>query len=268
MLIQATKKDLEKIIQYVKAFPSENIFILGDLDDYGLDHDFQQVYLEIKDEQINCVYLRFYDSLVIYSEGNEVDIQSGMKLINALKPNVINGLKRVIDLFNPSLILEYDEELCYFCKLKHKDQLETDLDCCIFASIEDATSISEGTMQIEEFTKHGSNLETEIKKTIKKFETNKSINVVIKQEGKIIAHGNTACESKTSGLIGGVYTLPGYRGKGYASKIVSSICLDLLARNKEACLFYNNPLAGSIYHRLGFVTFDQWVMLSKRKKSN
>ena len=35
---------------------------------------------------------------------------------------------------------------------------------------------------------------------------------------------------------------------------------DLLKEGKSLCLFYDNPKAGSIYHRLGFENIDRWTM--------
>jgi hypothetical protein len=48
------------------------------------------------------------------------------------------------------------------------------------------------------------------------------------------------------------------------SVCLSSLCRDLLGEGKTLCLFYDNPRAGSVYHRLGFETIDQWLMLIKR----
>ena len=35
-------------------------------------------------------------------------------------------------------------------------------------------------------------------------------------------------------------------------------------KNKYLCLFYDNPKAGAIYKRLGFIDTEKWVMLDKR----
>ncbi|WP_010051286.1 hypothetical protein [Carnobacterium maltaromaticum] len=35
-------------------------------------------------------------------------------------------------------------------------------------------------------------------------------------------------------------------------------------QKKSACLFFTNPAAGSIYHRLGFVDLDRWVLMQAK----
>ncbi len=57
-----------------------------------------------------------------------------------------------------------------------------------------------------------------------------------------------------------------HRRKGYTSQILSKICSDLIAENKTPCLFYDNPKAGSIYHRLGFESIDSWMMIENKNK--
>ncbi len=64
-----------------------------------------------------------------------------------------------------------------------------------------------------------------------------------------------------SAMIVGVCTDPEYRRRGYTSTIMTKLCYDLQQEGKGACLFYDNPSAGTIYQRLGFVTIGKWSMI-------
>lgn len=68
-------------------------------------------------------------------------------------------------------------------------------------------------------------------------------------------------EGTDAGLIGGVFTLPDARGKGYASACTAALCRDLQSRGKMPHLFYENPIAGRVYRKLGFEQIDQWGVL-------
>ncbi len=68
-------------------------------------------------------------------------------------------------------------------------------------------------------------------------------------------------ESSEAGLIGGVYTLPSARGKGYASACTEALSADLQKDGKLPCLFYENPAAGRIYRKLGFEETAFWSLL-------
>lgn len=68
-------------------------------------------------------------------------------------------------------------------------------------------------------------------------------------------------EGNDAALIGGVFTLPAARGKGYAAACVSALSRDVQKDGKLPCLFYENPVAGRIYRRLGFEECGRWAVL-------
>jgi hypothetical protein len=68
-------------------------------------------------------------------------------------------------------------------------------------------------------------------------------------------------EGADAGLIGGVYTLPSVRGKGYAAACTALLAANLQCDGKTPCLFYENPIAGKVYRRLGFEDASRWAVL-------
>lgn len=72
-------------------------------------------------------------------------------------------------------------------------------------------------------------------------------------------------ESHDAGLIGGVYTQPAARGRGFAAACTAALALDLQRDGKLPCLFYENPIAGRVYRRLGFEEQAHWSLLYVRK---
>jgi len=65
-----------------------------------------------------------------------------------------------------------------------------------------------------------------------------------------------SAESNRAGLISGVVTKPEYRGRGFASAIVTCACLDLLKDGKTPVLECSDNILG-FYKRLGFEKIDQ-----------
>ena len=49
--------------------------------------------------------------------------------------------------------------------------------------------------------------------------------------------------------------------KGYAAACTALLCEDLQRDNKMPCLFYENPIAGKVYRRLGFEDASRWAVL-------
>jgi predicted GNAT family acetyltransferase len=65
-------------------------------------------------------------------------------------------------------------------------------------------------------------------------------------------------------MVVSVATMMVHRGKGLMCMCLSRLCQDVLAEGKSLCLFYDNPEAGKVYHRLGFKSIDNWVMMTEK----
>ena len=93
------------------------------------------------------------------------------------------------------------------------------------------------------------------------------LKLFIEKDNEIVSTVATTAETTVSAMVVGVATLPTHRQKGYASKLMISLMEEYFQnRNKELCLFYNNPKAGKIYKRLGFKDIGKWVMMSNIEK--
>ena len=78
---------------------------------------------------------------------------------------------------------------------------------------------------------------------------------------QIVSCALTNVEGTEAGVIGGVYTMPVMRGRGYAEAVTSALCYDLQRDGKMPCLYYENPIAGRVYSKLGFVKRDEWSVM-------
>lgn len=77
---------------------------------------------------------------------------------------------------------------------------------------------------------------------------------VIKEDGKIVAMARSTRENEEFVAINGVYTLPEYRKKGYASAIVAHISNLILQNGKTPALYtdLSNPSSNTAYKNIGF----------------
>lgn len=81
--------------------------------------------------------------------------------------------------------------------------------------------------------------------------------------GKIVAAALTHCETDQAALIGGVYTQPAHRGKGYSHACVQALVETLQSAGKTPCLFYeqNNQAAANLYRKMGFTPQGKWIIV-------
>lgn len=86
--------------------------------------------------------------------------------------------------------------------------------------------------------------------------TGRGHGVVIRENGRIIGCAQSEFESPHQALIVGVATEPEARGRGIASACVAGLIKSLVIPERSFALQYDNPSAGRIYKRLGFVPVD------------
>jgi predicted GNAT family acetyltransferase len=262
MLKKATEKERLLIMNYCMSEPSINLFIIGDIENFGFDKDFQDVWIQTTGEKLTGIVLRYHDNFIVYSRELDMDFNEVKTLLEAHTVNIISGKYSVINLLYPLVNDKFSKRDMYFCEIRDTSKLVEDTSEVVTAQIEDAMEIALVYERIEEFSGlYSSGIENRYKQIACRIGTKEGVHMFIRRNGKIVSHGNTTAETSVSGMIGGVLTLPEYRSQGLASQVVSALCKSLADRGKSACLFFDNPKAGSIYYRLGFEDIEKWSVL-------
>ena len=71
MIIKVDDTYHSKVINYLKREPDFNLFIIGDIERYGYDNYFLDIWAGIdKKGHIEGVLLRYFEYLIFYSQGN------------------------------------------------------------------------------------------------------------------------------------------------------------------------------------------------------
>jgi uncharacterized protein len=78
------------------------------------------------------------------------------------------------------------------------------------------------------------------------------------QDGQILSTALTNAETQHLAMIGGVFTRPAARGRGLSQAVCSALCQDLFAAGCQPVLYWGEPVAGAVYHKLGFRPIGQW----------
>lgn len=262
MIRKLSSSDKEKVLKYVSKEPSINLFLIGDIEQFGFEKDFQEVWGKFDNENnLKGVLLRYTNNFIPYYEDINEDMQEFKNIIKAYEGNVmISGKDDLIEQFK-DVIDDCTERKTYFCELKSKKDLSKWDETVKLGASTDAKRIYDILETIEEFTSENN------KETIESRLEDKSSRAYYIENDKdeIITVSQTAAENSKSAMVVGVATRKGYREQGYMSKCLSKLCNDLLDEGKSLCLFYDNPKAGKVYHRLGFKEIGIWTMLVENK---
>jgi predicted GNAT family acetyltransferase len=262
MIRKLTENDREIVLEFLSEEPAINLFIIGDIENFGFDQDFQELWGSFdKDEKIQGVLLRYHESFIPYYKDKNFDCEGFKGIILSYKGKVIlSGKESVVDDFE-NILPEAKKKSTYFCELRSKNKLLNEVDHIEIAQVEDAEKIYDLLETIQEFNASDTNSIDRIENKLKA--KSGRIYFMKNEQDEAITVAQTDAENRYSAMVVGVATIKEYRQKGLMSKCLSKLSWDLLDEGKTLCLFYDNPEAGKIYHKLGFETIDKWTMLVK-----
>ncbi|MCT2538279.1 GNAT family N-acetyltransferase [Aquibacillus koreensis] len=259
MIRQLTKADDEICQQLIQQQPAENLFIIGDIEAYGYEQDFQKIWGDFDDEgQLRAVLLKYEKNFLPYAN-SAFDAVGFAKIINQDdNGKMLSGLKHVTEQLEPFIDRRIaNKKELYYAKCTDDAAIQpvTDLEIKL-VTVEDLPRLKQLLTSIPEFE----NIQFEIETKKRNMEKGVTRAYYVEEDGEMVSTAATTAENSKSAMIVGVGTDKDYKKRGYATKCVSKLCQDVLAEGKELCLFYDNPDAGKIYKRIGFRDIGFWTM--------
>ncbi|MBU9722932.1 MULTISPECIES: GNAT family N-acetyltransferase [Bacillaceae] len=263
MIRKLREKDREACLAFIKEQPAENLFINGDLEAFGFEEDFQEVWGDFdEDGQYRAVVLRYRKNYIIYApSSSDFDSINVAKLIDQDNQTnkMVSGISSTVNEVIPHLTAKPKRKReMYYSKCESIQTLPLPSLPIKKATVKDAPRIVELYKQIPEFDANDDREEG----LVKNMEAGVSRCYYIEDGEKIVSTAMTTAENSMSAMVMGVCTLDGYKKNGYASACLIQLCSELLKEGKYLCLFYDNPEAGTIYKRLGFEDIGKWVLNS------
>ncbi len=252
----------EELMRVLLQDPDYNLYMIGDVENYGFDEDFQDVWGNIEQGQISSVLLRYYVFFMYYSPYVE-DVTEYADIMNGHDQfEVLSGKVECVQRFLPLIKFKKTRDL-HLAKLNEQDfHLTGDISKVQATTLDDIPEIYELYGKIDEF--NDASLDVERLELPLKTGTGRIVHLRGKGsegEDRIISSVATTAETSETAVLVGLMTDLEYRGKGYASLCIQKICDDLIREKKRAYLTYDNPDAGRIYRKVGFKEIGRWSMV-------
>ena len=263
MFREAKEADKVRILAFAGKEPELNLFLIGDLEFYGFGTDFLKVWIE-EDPAGNprTILLKFHGNMLLCGEDAGKDPKALLEIVAANGGVFLSCSGTVFPHLKPFLPQEADIRPMKMARMKTFRDPGFPLEPASLAQPEDAGDILRGMWKIEEFQPLLTGTpEQRIPRTEAMIESGFEVHYLIRQNGALAAHATTSVASSKAAMIGGVFTPVEFRGKGLATAVVTRLCKDLLDSGKTPVLFFENPEAASIYHRLGFEDFADWFIV-------
>lgn len=258
MIRKLVEEDREKVMNFVLKKPAENLFIIGDIEVYGFDTEFQTLWGQFDNsEKLIAVLLKYEGNYIPYTE-SDINWKEFAAIINN-DPNMteLSGLKPIVEKLEPFIVKNMKSKSSFYyakCQNLKISKSEDELQSVEVLSVEQLEELVALLKTVPEF--QHANITVESKKRTIENKTGRTY--FIRMNGKMASTASTTAENNSSAMIVAVATKEQYKRKGLATDCMIKLCQDLLKEGKELCLFYDNPDAGKIYKRLGFEDIGFW----------
>ncbi len=260
MIRRLNKSDHEVCFNLLKTKAAENLFIIGDIEAYGYEQEFQKLWGEFNENgELIAVLLKYQENYIPFAveSFNAEGFAEIMSNDSAFK--MMSGLKDITEKIEPYLdkALKRKRQF-YYAKCTRLKINNNHID---FSNVQQALPHdAEGLVELLKLIPEFNESIITVERKRRGIEDGTSRSFFIKEAGKMISTASTTAENSLSAMVVGVATLEDYKKKGYATKCMIKLCSELLHEGKELCLFYDNPSAGVIYKRIGFEDIGFWMM--------
>lgn len=253
--------DIPAVLAYIAPEREVNLFIEGDIELYGLERD--AVELFAFGDDWDSLLLRYYENYMLASNKANPELAGVASFLKERKMLCLSAKEAYLLQMQPYFPATKVQGT-YLCKLDKASfrPKPGGMQKPLQLGPDHAGAIVGLYKQIEEFAKPY--LEHEEEKTEQTRDNYEKgcIGFGIFEDDKLVCTANITARTKSGAMIIGVATLPEYRKRGYASQVMSELCRQCFAEGMLfLCLFYDNPLAGELYHSMGFETIGRWAMM-------
>ncbi|MEG0752089.1 MAG: GNAT family N-acetyltransferase [Oscillospiraceae bacterium] len=259
------EQNREALLEYLFAEPEYNMFIIGDTENCGFDSEHVEVFALRDCGAITCIALRFYNSWVIYSRDGDFDSRALADFLSAHGFEMISGKSDTVAAIAP-YVKHTQLRMTRLARCREAHGFELNYGSALIRPMraQEAEKIISFFCEIDEFRDdYIGKLEQRIEeKRAELASGSDSCFGVFDESGELISTAAIAARCSIGGMVVGVATRKDMRGRGLASAAVSAVCRDSLARGRGfVSIFYDNPVAASIYKKIGFEEIGDYAML-------
>lgn len=259
MIVKCGRNDGHKVLSYIGSDYSRSLYLYLNLQKYGMDSDIIEVYFQKEGNLVTAVMLRYYTCLHVYSRddnfnADEIGSFFADNGFTMLYSTAETG-SRVFSAIPGSLSKEATISNGWVARINNVDREPKGLP--IPARSDDFVQIVKLIYEDEDIGR-SYNYDDLARQLVERNKEGYSRNLVIKKDGLVIAHICTNAEFGKVSVIAELLVREEYRGRGYASEIMRSICRDLLSEEKEVYSFYYSEESRRLHKHIGFFEVCEW----------
>ncbi|MCL1631306.1 GNAT family N-acetyltransferase [Sporolactobacillus sp. CPB3-1] len=261
MIRQLTEADREKVLAFAGQRPAENLFIIGDIDAFGMSGDFVTLWGDFDETAaLRSILLRYRGNFIPYAQSPaDLDGEAWADVIEQSgQLKQLSGLQNLVSVIAPHIQTKTGKkQLCFYAKRDlhlpvDKKHIHKDVKMLFPEEAEQIVNLR--SCCFPDYAEPTEALQKNMDKGI-------SRTYYIERNNEPVSGVSTTAETGGAAMIIGVCTKKEYEHQGFATSCLLKTISALQAERKQPCLFYDNPDAGRIYEKAGFVPIDRWMMI-------
>lgn len=262
MITKCSEKDRERILDYIGSDYSSCLYLYLDLLKCGLHSDLIEVFVQQDGERMTAILLKYYSCLHVYAKDDRfcADELSAFFGGNQFKMLYCTAktAERVYAAFSDPQREKATVTKGWVAQITKIDREPKGL--AVHAEEQDFPQIASLIYGDEDIGRsyHFDDLVQQLEERNRQ---GYARNLVIKQDGKVIAHACTNAELNNIAVVAELIVEKNHRGKGYASEIWRDICEKLLEEGKEVYSFYFSEESRNLHQHVGFFEVCEWAKI-------
>lgn len=248
---RAEEQDKEAILAYLKKEVADCLYMYIDILNYGIASDNMTVWFQEQDGQIELVVMKYYDSLQLYSHKRGIDVVPVLELMRDHPVLMISARRDIIEQI-ASVCSDYSATYGSVFDVSHShrgveanvsEKKETIAEIGKEKAIEVIWATETDTKEIAELIctdasfRANYNVDNLAAQLAERIRTHTGRSVVIRIEGRMVAHFASYAETEGIAVLSGLVVLPEYRNKGVIEVLSAYMAGQLSKEGKRAYSF-------------------------------
>lgn len=248
---EARECDIAEVLEFLKNNIADSIYMYIDIKKYGLSNPNMAVWIDRdqKNNQLKAVVMKYYDSMQIFSDSSDWNTEWLREKMLKEDVSMVSGREDLIQELAAVLGSRYNSAFGMVYQLKSYRQFDG-LEEVEHATLEDMEEIARLICTDEAFQ-----VNYQVKKLEQQLRERMSSgmgrSVVIRKNGRIIAHIATYAEFENIVVTSGLIVHPDYRKGSYGFIIESFLVNELLQESKDVYTFILEPKRAALMNAMG-----------------
>lgn len=262
MIAKCTKQDFDILISYIGNDYPKCLYLFLNLNKYGVDSLFIDVYAQKNEGDIKAILLKYYSCVHVFSRWNDFNCNELIDFLGSLNFSMIYCRAETAMMIHNLLPWKMKGksvvERGWVAELKQIDKPPQGLANAVMAN--DFEQIAKLIYADEDISLSYKYSEL-VKQLKERNQEGFSRNLVIKENDTIVAHACTNAEFENLAVVGELVVRKEYRRHGYASEIWRQLCWQLLKEGKRVFSFYYSDASRNLHKKVGFIEVCGWMKI-------